>query len=52
MALRAQLLAEIDPDRIKALKKKLIDDELTYRAWLEQRIQEYLAGRAPRGDDQ
>ncbi len=42
MSRRSQILAELDTELIKALKKKLIDDGLTYRAWLEQRVQEYL----------
>ena len=33
----------VDQDLIKALKKQLIDDDLTYRAWLEQRVRAYLA---------
>ncbi len=39
---RKQLLVELDPAMIKRLKKRLIDDELTYRAWVERRIREYL----------
>ncbi len=39
---RKQLLADLDPDLFKRLKKRLIDDELTYKAWVERRIREYL----------
>ncbi len=39
---RTQLLALIDPALAKALKRKLINQELTYRRWLESRISEYL----------
>ena len=38
-----QILAELDTELIKKLKKQLIDDGLSYRAWLEQQIREYLA---------
>jgi len=36
------LLAKIDPTMAKRFKKRLIDDGLTYRAWLEARINRYL----------
>ena len=39
---KKQLLVELDPEMVKRLKKRLIDDELTYKAWVEQRIREYL----------
>ena len=39
---KTQLLALIDPALVKALKRKLITDELSYRAWLESRIREYV----------
>ncbi len=38
-----QILAELDTELVKRLKKKLIDDDLSYRAWLERQILEYLA---------
>ena len=45
-----QILAELDAELIKKLKKKLIDDGLSYRAWLEQQIREYLAHTSPKED--
>jgi len=36
------LLAKIDPALAKRFRKRLIDDGLTYRAWLEARINRYL----------
>jgi len=42
-----QLLAEMDTALVKALKKRLIDDGLTYRAWLEERVREYVYGKGP-----
>ena len=39
---RAQLLAEVEKSLIKELKKKLIDDGITYRDWLERQIWSYL----------
>ncbi len=42
MSKRSQILAELDTVLVKALKKTLIDDGLTYRAWLEQRVREYV----------
>jgi hypothetical protein len=40
---RAQLLAEVEKSLIKELKKKLIDEGITYRDWLERQIWTYLA---------
>lgn len=40
---RAQLLAEVEKSLIKELKKKLIDEGMTYRDWLERQIWSYLA---------
>jgi hypothetical protein len=40
---RAQLLAEVETSLIKELKKRLIDDGMTYRDWLERQIWSYLA---------
>ena len=37
-----QLLAEVDPALAKKFQKKLIDDGIRYRAWLEARINRYL----------
>ena len=42
MVKEAQLMAKIDPELAKRLKKALIDDDLTFRAWLIARIEEYL----------
>ena len=44
-ATRKQLLVELDPGLVKRLKKRLIDDGLTYKAWVEQRIREYLISK-------
>ena len=44
MARQSQLNAEVDPELAKALKIRLIQDDLTYRAWLERQIREYLSG--------
>ena len=38
----AQMLAKVDVDLAKALKKRLIDDDLTFKAWLIARIKEYI----------
>jgi len=40
---RAQLLAEVESSLIKELKKRLIDEGMTYRDWLERQIAAYLA---------
>lgn len=40
---RAQLLAEVESSLIKELKKRLIDEGMTYRDWLERQIWTYLA---------
>ncbi len=45
MSQRSRILAEIDTNLVKSLKKRLIDDDLTYREWLDQRIREYLADK-------
>ena len=37
-----QMLAEVDKAQAKRFRKRLIDDGLTYRAWLEARINRYL----------
>ncbi len=42
---KKQLLVELNPELVKRLKKRLIDDELTYKAWVEQRIREYLISK-------
>jgi hypothetical protein len=45
-----QLLAAIPQPLARALKKRLIDDGLTYLAWLRQRIEAYVnahGGKAP-----
>ncbi len=47
MARQSQLNAEVDPELAKALKIRLIQDDLTYRAWLERQIHEYLSGTEP-----
>ena len=39
---KKQLIAELDPALVKQFQKRLIDDGLTYRAWLEARINRYL----------
>jgi hypothetical protein len=41
--MQTQILAALDSELVKQLKKKLIDDGLSYRAWLERQILEYLA---------
>ncbi len=38
-----QILAELDTELVKQLKKKLIDDDLSYRAWLESHVRKYLS---------
>lgn len=43
---QAQLLAKLDRELVKRFRKRLIDDEVAYREWLEQRIREYLKGSA------
>jgi hypothetical protein len=45
MATKKMLLAEVDPELAKTLKKRLIDGGLTYREWLENAIMDYLGGR-------
>lgn len=40
-----QVLAKIDGTLAKAFKKALIDDEITFKAWLLARIREFLAAR-------
>ncbi len=42
---KKQLLVELNPELVKRLKKRIIDDELTYKAWVEQRIREYLISK-------
>ena len=42
MSQRSRILAEIDTNLVKALKKRLIDDDLTYREWLDRQIRKYL----------
>lgn len=42
MPQRVQLNAGIDSELVKALKIRLIQDDLSYRAWLDQRIREYV----------
>ena len=39
---KTAMLAMIEPKLAKALKRKLITEELTYRAWLESRIAEFV----------
>lgn len=41
----SQLLVKLDRDLVKRFKKRLIDDELTYKAWLEKTIRDYLKER-------
>lgn len=48
---RTQLLALIDPALAKALKRKLITDESSYRQWLESRICEYVGKNTSPSDD-
>ncbi len=43
MTRQSQLNAEVDPELAKALKIRLIQDDLTYRAWLERQIREYVS---------
>ena len=43
MARQVQLNAEIDAELAKALKIRLIQDDLTYRAWLERQIRKYVS---------
>ncbi len=43
MARQVQLNAEIDVELAKSLKIRLIQDDLTYRAWLERQIREYVS---------
>lgn len=37
-----QLLAEVDLALAKQFQKKLIDNGISYRSWLETRIRNYL----------
>ena len=39
---RKQLLAEVDPALAKQFQKRLIDDGISYRSWLEARIRNFL----------
>ena len=48
---RTQMLALIDPALAKALKIKLINQELTYRQWLESRICEYVGKNTSPSDN-
>ena len=50
MSQRSQILAEIDTNLVKALKKRLIDDDLTYREWLDRQIRKYLADKPQQED--
>ena len=43
MPRRTQISAEVEPELYKALKKKLIDDGLTIRAWIEQQARSYVS---------
>jgi hypothetical protein len=38
----ATLLAQIDPELAKALKKRLIDQGITYKDWLIKQIEKEL----------
>ena len=40
-----QFLALVPEPLARALKKQLVDDGLTYRAWLRRRIEVYLRTR-------
>ena len=39
---KTAMLAMIEPALAKMLKRKLVTDEMTFRAWLESRILEYV----------
>ena len=41
---QTQLLGWIDIKLAKRLKRRLITEDMSYRAWLEARIREYLDG--------
>ena len=43
MATDAQILAKIDVNLAKKFKKALIDEEMSFKAWLVVRIREFLA---------
>ena len=45
MTHEVQILAKIDIALVKQLKKALIDDGMTFKAWLVARIHEFLANR-------
>ena len=47
-AFETQLLAKVDPDMARQFKKALIDDDVTFKSWLVNRINEYLVRKAER----
>ncbi len=40
--MKRRLIVELDIELLKRFKKKLIDDDTTYKKWLEDRIKEFL----------
>lgn len=47
-AFEAQLMAKVDPDMARQFKKALIDDDVTFKAWLVKRINDYLVKKGER----
>jgi hypothetical protein len=41
--------AVIDPELKKRLYRVLLEDDLTFSAWLRRQIDQYLAGKEPKG---
>jgi hypothetical protein len=42
MAEKTQVMARLDPELVKRFRKRLIDDDLNFRAWVDRAIREYL----------
>ena len=40
--------AKIDPELVKSLRMKLVEDEITYADWLRHEIRGYISKRAKR----
>lgn len=40
--MKRRLIVEFDIELLKRFKKKLIDHDITYKKWLEERIKEFL----------
>ena len=41
------MLVKLDQELVKRFKKKLIDDDLSYKIWIQARIQQYLREPLP-----